>query len=159
MSTPKRVQRRRTKGWRMPPNTVYVGRGTRWGNPWRVVVWQRVRGRAVTWCVVPSKPSDVSMFDDEAAVIRETVDRYRAWLLGCPYMLHEARKTLRGKDLACWCQLDQPCHADVLLELANSEALALPGVTRYAGARQSEAAGSTNPTAPEQRPNREATNA
>jgi hypothetical protein len=30
---PKRIQRKRTKGWRMPPDTIYVGRGSRWGNP------------------------------------------------------------------------------------------------------------------------------
>ncbi len=32
---PKRIQRKRSKGWRMPPNTVYVGRPTKWGNPWK----------------------------------------------------------------------------------------------------------------------------
>jgi hypothetical protein len=31
----------------------------------------------------------------------------------------DAKQTLKGKDLACWCRLDQPCHADVLLEIAN----------------------------------------
>ena len=34
--TPIRIQRKRTKGWRMPPNTVYVGRPTIWGNPFPV---------------------------------------------------------------------------------------------------------------------------
>lgn len=33
---PRRIQRKRTKGWKMPENTVYVGRPTKWGNPWRV---------------------------------------------------------------------------------------------------------------------------
>ena len=33
---PKRIQRKRTAGWRMPENTVYVGRPTRWGNPYPV---------------------------------------------------------------------------------------------------------------------------
>lgn len=32
-SRPKRIQRKRTAGWRMPPNTIYVGRGSKWGNP------------------------------------------------------------------------------------------------------------------------------
>ena len=36
--------------------------------------------------------------------------------------LAEIRRELSGRDLACWCPVDQPCHADVLLELANSEA-------------------------------------
>ncbi|HEY8881900.1 MAG TPA: DUF4326 domain-containing protein [Dermatophilaceae bacterium] len=35
------------------------------------------------------------------------------------FQFHEIRADLAGKDLACWCPLDQPCHADVLLELAN----------------------------------------
>lgn len=35
---PRRIQRKRTAGWRMPENTRYVGRGTPWGNPWRVVI-------------------------------------------------------------------------------------------------------------------------
>lgn len=33
MSEPMRIQRKRTKGWKMPPNTIYVGRGSKWGNP------------------------------------------------------------------------------------------------------------------------------
>ena len=37
MAQPKRIQRKRTKGWRMPPGAVYVGRPTKWGNPWRPV--------------------------------------------------------------------------------------------------------------------------
>lgn len=32
----KRIQRKRTKGWRMPENTVYIGRGSKWGNPYKV---------------------------------------------------------------------------------------------------------------------------
>lgn len=33
----KRIQRKRTKGWKMPENTVYVGRPTKWGNPLKLV--------------------------------------------------------------------------------------------------------------------------
>jgi hypothetical protein len=86
---PVRIQRRRVKGWRMPPNTVYVGRGSRWGNPYRVGT-----------CLIPDK---------ETAV--ETFKAYLPSRLEC--------SELSGKNLACWCRLDQPCHADVLLELAN----------------------------------------
>lgn len=93
---PIRIQRRRAKGWRMPPNTIYVGRPTKWGNPF--VVGNGYGAAAI-------------------------VALYHAWMLGVydstalpnPPSLGE----LRGKDLACWCPLDQPCHADVLLELAN----------------------------------------
>lgn len=34
---PRRIQRLRAKGWRMPPSAVYVGRPTRWGNPFRLL--------------------------------------------------------------------------------------------------------------------------
>lgn len=48
------------------------------------------------------------------------VDLYRAWLLARPAAVAAAREDLAGLDLACWCPLGQPCHADVLLEVANS---------------------------------------
>ena len=87
---PERIQRRRTKGWRMPPNTVYVGWPSSWGNPF-------VIGR-----------------DGTAA---QVVHLYAAeYGTGHPSWL----EPLRGKHLACWCPLDRPCHADVLLELANA---------------------------------------
>jgi hypothetical protein len=94
----KRIQRKRTKGWRMPKGAVYVGRPGAFGNPFVV-----------------------SATDDAAAVVA----RYRDFILGPfgrgPQLLAMARDELRGKDLACWCPLDQPCHADVLLEIANGE--------------------------------------
>jgi len=89
---PVRVQRRRTSGWRMPANTVYVGRPTRWGNPWPV----------------------------HEVGAQVTVARYRAALLVDPTRLAAARRELSGRDLACWCPPDVPCHADVLLDLANT---------------------------------------
>lgn len=88
---PKRIQLRRTKGWRMPPNTVKVDRSTRWGNPYRVGT-----------CLIA---------DASAAVL--------AFKANLPLTLRDLDE-LRGKDLACWCRIDQPCHADVLLELANT---------------------------------------
>jgi hypothetical protein len=107
--TPRRVQRRRSAGWRMPPLTVYVGRPTRWGNPWTVAGY-----RAIGW----------QGTDDE---IRQVcVDAYRAWLLGERHWAHGERLApppdpaeLRGYNLACWCPEGSPCHADVLLSLAN----------------------------------------
>lgn len=98
---PKRVQLRRTKGWRMPPNTVKVDRTTMWGNLWQIGTHSNTLGRAV-------------------ATTQEAVDLYR--LLAWPEAHHKAwvRENLRGKNLACWCKPGEPCHADVLLELANA---------------------------------------
>jgi len=104
---PKRVRRKRTKGWKMPEGAVYVGRPTRWGNPY--FIWGASNG------------------DSRAEAVR----RYRAWLNVCNHLSTidkaRVRAELRGKDLACWCPLDQPCHADVLLEIANGGGAALSG--------------------------------
>lgn len=95
MSVPIRIQRKRTKGWKMPENTVYVGRPTEWGNPFKYPTNDAVgRAYAATQfaCYCPSSSP----------------------------LAEAARRILRGKDLACFCPIDQPCHADVLLALANA---------------------------------------
>jgi len=97
MSKPIRVQRQRTKGWRMPENTVYVGRPTKWGNPYHV---ELVGGNREHVCVLFWRYLKETPIGSDLAA--------------------EAKRQLRGKDLACWCPLDQPCHADVLLEIANA---------------------------------------
>ena len=115
---PIRIQLRRTKGWRKPPNTVVVSRPTAWGNPWRA-------GGLINDMMAADWGDDAdSWFGRKAGEIvkdaAEAVALYRMWIADC-----EARgvpfcfPALRGKNLACWCPLDQPCHADVLLELAN----------------------------------------
>ncbi|KKK50084.1 hypothetical protein LCGC14_3128570 [marine sediment metagenome] len=99
--TPKRIQRRRTKGWRMPPNTVYVGRPSKWGNPFKVgVVSAYAGGRKIQ-------------------DLRYAYSIYRAVAPENAMLVAEAQRELKGKNLACWCPLDGPCHADVLLEIAN----------------------------------------
>ena len=118
---PKRIQRQRTKGWRMPEGAVYVGRPTKWGNPFAIgtVINRIAMGRSVI--------AEVKVINREQAA-----EAYRQWLDGRP-MLHgghdlappppskgDIRERLRGLNLACWCPLDQACHADVLLEVANS---------------------------------------
>lgn len=92
MTVPKRIQRKRTPGWKMPPNTVYVGRGSKWGNPFTF---------ANSGGVHPAL-----RFACEVAPMLDVFP-------------------LVGKDLACWCLLDQPCHADALLALARFAAPAL----------------------------------
>jgi len=96
MDMPKRIQRKRTKGWKMPKNAVYVGRNSTYGN-WHVV--------------------------GENGTAQECVEKYKRdikyWASKHPLEYKKWISRLTGKDLACWCSLDQPCHADVLLQLAN----------------------------------------
>ena len=90
---PTRLQLRRTKGWRAPEGAIVVARPTKWGNPHRV----------------------------GAEAPAEAVERYRADLLAgrLRVTVDDVRRELRDRDLACWCGLDRPCHADVLLAVAN----------------------------------------
>lgn len=104
--TPQRIQRKRSKGWRMPEGVVYVGRPTRWGNPFRMGL--------VTPPVERYDPALVFVRDRDHAV-----RLYRRWLFGSANRVADLTPELAGKDLACWCPLGQPCHADVLLEIAN----------------------------------------
>jgi hypothetical protein len=101
---PKRIQRKRVKGWRMPANTVYVGRPTDWGN-------QFVVGFGCDPFIVASHWLARHKFEQW---IEKEKQLYPNWFA-------EWLAPLRGKNLACWCPLDQPCHADVLLKLANEE--------------------------------------
>lgn len=148
---PIRVQRKRMKGWRMPPNTVYVGRISRWANPWPVGDLRRALVSAYDWSgnthsglyraffAVPhgAELANAPLWTAEAPVVAVRLfqvlaahfhdiapEAYAAWLA-----------LLRGKNLACWCHLCaghaggkplgehcddcEPCHVDVLLELAN----------------------------------------
>jgi hypothetical protein len=89
----------------MPASTVKVDRSTRWGNPLRVA---------------PGYTAAAAVAD------------YRLWLAGtfdagsrgvevAAPSLEDIRTHLKGRNLACWCPIGQPCHADVLLEFANSD--------------------------------------
>lgn len=124
---PQRIQMRRTKGWRKPEGAVYVGRPTRYGNPFVAGVE----------CQVAVEGVDGLFYDLSCRLtLEQAVEMYRAdWLarIQDPISRHpddvasveESRAALarlRGRDLCCWCPLDQPCHTDVLLELANREA-------------------------------------
>ncbi len=102
-----RITRKRARGWKKPENTVYVGRGSQWGNPF-----------------ILGNDGDV----------KEVMAKYRNYLM--PYShktgtledfflttsnIEHIRSNLAGKNLMCWCKEGACCHADVLLYIANSE--------------------------------------
>jgi len=107
---PVRVQRRRVKGWRIPPNTVYVGRGSRWGNPCAIgdliIMGAKFTGGEPK--IGPASADDAVIYFKER-VVAASLKNNPDWL-----------KPLRGKNLACWCAEGTPCHADILLEIANA---------------------------------------
>ncbi|WP_458683641.1 DUF4326 domain-containing protein [Prescottella equi] len=141
------------KGWRTPDGAVYVGRGSRWGNPFTL------GGRNGLACVPGAMTGAEWEYEDRISAagtrhdffhgdgrvtpceIRnltraETVVLYREvltrdfahlrdprWIRigprGSAVSIDEVRRELAGRDLACWCPVSLPCHADVLLEIAN----------------------------------------
>lgn len=118
-----RIQRKRTAGWRMPAGAVYVGRPTRWGNPFHIGhEFRAIRcpecGEIEPTVRVSSRQRAVELFD---AWLRWP----RQWFpgVGAAPTHDEVRAALAGCDLACWCPPDQPCHADILLALANPSSL------------------------------------
>lgn len=146
MSTiPKRIQRKRTKGWRMPEGAVYVGRPTRFGNPFRAYkcdccgYWDVRDDNGVTYIVDheylrrPEVRADRSTWTTKEGAARQAVrlylDELTYWVGGrmdWDSGFAASVRALRGHDLACWCSLDQPCHADVLLKIANDDGSMFP---------------------------------
>jgi hypothetical protein len=117
----------------MPEGVVYVGRPSKWGNPFKLDGW---RGSFQAVMILGER-------GDEAGRRAAAIKLYRIWLTGkfrrvipdtCnvwerELTFHanrqrptqrEIRAELRGKDLACWCLIGSACHADVLLEIANT---------------------------------------
>jgi Domain of unknown function (DUF4326) len=89
---PERIQRKRTKGWRLPPNTICVSRPSRWGNPYRVQDYGREEA--------------LRLYAQDLAGLAPAVQA--AWV-----------SELEGRDLACWCPVGDLCHADMLLRIVN----------------------------------------
>jgi hypothetical protein len=104
---PQRIQLRRTRGWRMPTNTVKVDRTTKWGNPFYVAI----------------APEEGNFNDNYWCLgAEEAVAKFRRFLgetTKGARLFDEAKTELRGKNLGCWCREGDPCHGTVLLEIAN----------------------------------------
>lgn len=119
---PKRIKRSRRLGWRKPAGAVIVDRTSRWGNPFKlspdgwILYKKEEKIIGSFWCYW-SASSGFGKSD--------VVDLYAQWIHGKlqedhPYLpTPPSIEELKGKDLVCFCNLDQPCHADYLLEIAN----------------------------------------
>jgi hypothetical protein len=93
---PRRIQLSRRRGWRKPAGTIVVSRPSKWGNPFKI---------------------------DEATSRAEAIEHFASAVASgtgqLPFTTSDVVRELAGHDLACWCPLDVPCHADVLLDVAN----------------------------------------
>lgn len=120
-----RVQLRRVKGWRMPPNTIGVARPSALGNPYVVGTEAEVHLNDVhgLGCI-----EVVEVTPDLAVALYRSLWEYR---LFSPVMKGDLEdetwqrrhidimERARGKNVACYCALDAPCHGDVVLDLSN----------------------------------------
>ena len=97
---PNRIQLKRTKGWRKPDGAVVVSRPSKWGNPF-----------------------SAANIPDKRYAQQLAVNRYAQWLFVTKdgSKIRKEALGLRGKDLCCWCKPWFPCHADVLLKIANAD--------------------------------------
>lgn len=140
-----RIQRKRTKGYKMPPNAVYVGRPTKLGNPFFVrdglVHFQLNRYTSkIKWWDNRYYHGLLPMWSliDNDVINKNIVNLYRRWLNGetkfgeepstwlpeamikPPPTKEEIIQFINGRDVACWCSLDKPCHVDVILEILKT---------------------------------------
>jgi hypothetical protein len=119
MITPVRLRLSRARGFDLQALSqatnslpaVSCARPSKWGNPWRA------RHSAGGWICEATPSGMIIPARDEAEAVDLAVAHYRGWVE--PHA-DVVRTHLRGKNLACWCRLDQPCHAEVLLEIANA---------------------------------------
>ena len=114
---PERIQRKRTKGWRMFPGTVYVGRPSKWGNPFKV--GEVVPEELVRYLTFPGEANHFSgMTRIRITSPERVVETFAYWIIEQPELMLSLSE-LQGHNLACWCPLTTPCHGAILLELAN----------------------------------------
>ncbi len=91
----------------MPPNTVNVTRPSKYGNTWKAGTIFFENGEAVY-----GSPEFVvkKFMEDMIWLAQNYTQDFKKYLA-----------PLKGKDLACWCKPGEPCHGDVLLEIANND--------------------------------------
>lgn len=116
---PERIQLRRTRGWRMPVGAIKVDRSSSFGNPYKVSEAKPLDGKPVDkpWWV--ESDSYVWMFATKDEAQAASVRLFRETMT--EHMKERVRLSLKGSNLACWCRPGTPCHADVLIEIANSK--------------------------------------
>lgn len=123
MTSPVRLQLSRRKGFSLQEHSrsinglpaVNVARPTKWGNP-------------VTkddFLVLNDILSKIGREPIEGTWQDHAIKCFDAWIggeipeMGAPPTVDEIISNLRGKNLACWCNPGDPCHVDILLEIAN----------------------------------------
>lgn len=121
--TPKRIQRKRERGWPLAGGATCVDRSTIWGNPFKA--GEKIRNDSPLWpYIAATVPGGARGLAALAPTTREqAVDLYSSWVIEQPHLMLRLGE-LAGRDLACWCALPEPghpdhCHAAYLIELVQ----------------------------------------
>jgi hypothetical protein len=116
---PQRIQLSRKKGWKMPANTVKVDRSTPFGNPFAIApATEHGKETRKGWMC---GAIFTAFYTDKREAAEMAVKAFSEWIEhpANAKLLSAVKHGLRGKNLGCWCPVGSPCHADVLLEIAN----------------------------------------
>lgn len=130
----KRLQKtNRQKGYKQPDNAFFVGKPTKWDTPFRVVEVPNndvlnelfVRWMVVSW-IDFSGYLDYNEFLTRNEAAKASIETFERMLVDGKIPTYgkkwrEKLEEMRGKDLLCYCPIDEPCHADVLLKYANEK--------------------------------------
>ena len=118
---PKRIQRKRSKGWKMPPNTLCATRPGKFGNPFKVGMYVKLgnggNGMTYTICIDKSHATAAYTYIDTT---QQAVDIYREYRKRYPLSDELLARLGAAEWIACFCPLTEPCHVEVLLEIANA---------------------------------------
>jgi hypothetical protein len=128
-TAPRRIQLKRTRGWRLPAGAVKVDRTTDWGNPFRV--GETVASDSDLWPYLATLPGvggdprggplAAPMSSVKIVSAQLAVDLFSCWFLEQPSLMIRAFEELPGRSLGCWCKIGSPCHADWLFGMVNAE--------------------------------------
>jgi hypothetical protein len=124
VTVPRRIQRKRTAGWKLPEGAICVTRPGKWGNPFEKGVQIPADGPLFPYAAAAMPPGSTRGFKSIALLRQEDlVLAHFHWFVEQPELMMTVEAELGGHDLACWCKPGTPCHGDFLLGMAND----LPG--------------------------------
>lgn len=113
---PKRIQRKRSKGWRAPVGAINCTRPGKYGNPFKVGMW--FRKMTPNWHVWSSGDSP-HFGNEQVRDLEHSIELFNDYAEKRLTWQPDWLEPLRGHDLVCWCRLTSRCHVDTILRLAN----------------------------------------
>lgn len=116
-TVPKRITLSRQAGFRLGEDAINVARPSKWGNPFKIGdTYSRGDWQFDIFCALHPNIKNLGLITPSR---EDVVEAFGFYIHEAPALWIAAFEELPGHDLACWCKPDQPCHADLLIELTN----------------------------------------